>query len=67
MVLVVFAAGATACAEDGAGSGAVASGPDLSALIAIGAASTPATGPVPGDFGSRYIGAPVAFWFWAPY
>lgn len=20
-----------------------------------------------GDFGSRYIGAPVAFWFWAPY
>jgi hypothetical protein len=20
-----------------------------------------------GDFGSRYVGAPVAFWFWAPY
>ena len=19
------------------------------------------------DFGSRYFGAPVAFWFWAPY
>jgi len=20
-----------------------------------------------GDFGSRYVGSPVAFWFWAPY
>jgi len=19
------------------------------------------------DFGSRYVGSPVAFWFWAPY
>ena len=30
-----------------------------------------ATGPqgdeAQGDFGSRYIGSPVAFWFWAPY
>lgn len=22
---------------------------------------------LPGDFGSRYNGSPVAFWFWAPY
>ncbi|NBP52819.1 MAG: hypothetical protein EBU67_00705 [Actinobacteria bacterium] len=33
------------------------------------AVSTTTAAPVSpaGDFGSRYNGAPVAFWFWAPY
>lgn len=30
--------------------------------------ATPETvAPPSGDFGSRYNGSPVAFWFWAPY
>ena len=30
-------------------------------------ATTPETTDPGGDFGSRYVGSPVAFWFWAPY
>ena len=29
--------------------------------------TTPDTTDPGGDFGSRYVGSPVAFWFWAPY
>ena len=32
-----------------------------------GTTSTPDTTSSAGDFGSRYVGSPVAFWFWAPY
>ena len=32
-----------------------------------GSTTTPDTTAAAGDFGSRYVGSPVAFWFWAPY
>jgi len=70
-VLVAFAIGATACAESAAEPGTVESDVVTSAAATSGvtatdAASSPET-TAPGDFGSRYNGSPVAFWFWAPY
>ena len=44
------------CASDGSNVGDAQAGTEAGSVVA------PA-----GDFGSRYIGAPVAFWFWAPY
>ena len=44
-------------------------GPD-SSIGSAGSASSiasPSTTVEEIDFGSRYVGAPVAFWFWAPY
>jgi hypothetical protein len=38
------------------------------ATVAVSSAATETSSTVlAGDFGSRYVGAPVAFWFWAPY
>ena len=65
-VLVAFAIGASACAESGAESGAVESVAGTSTVVASVVASSSETTAL-GDFGSRYSGAPVAFWFWAPY
>lgn len=53
--------GLAACAESGAQT--------LTTDVAIGdtVAEASSTTAATGDFGSRYVGAPVAFWFWAPY
>lgn len=60
---------ASACAEGDAESVPETSPATTSAAPVAGPDSTAATTStsVPGDFGSRYNGAPVAFWFWAPY
>lgn len=63
--LVAFVMAVSACAESSAD-------PGNSAAITTTAATAsepvaPTTTVVPGDFGSRYNGSPVAFWFWAPY
>ena len=48
-------------------------GPDASSAPSTASGASPATGaqgtttPAPADFGSAYVGQPVAFWFWAPY
>ena len=53
---------AAACAEGDAESIVAESSVNVSSE-APGTSSTVETG----DFGSRYVGSPVAFWFWAPY
>jgi len=59
---------ASACADGDAESVPEASPATTSAAPVAGPDSTAATATsVPGDFGSRYNGSPVAFWFWAPY
>jgi len=58
----------SACAEGDAESVPEASAVTMSTVPDSGPDSTATTSTtVPGDFGSRYIGSPVAFWFWAPY
>jgi hypothetical protein len=59
---------ASACAEGDAESVPETSPVTTSAAPVAGPDSTAASATsVPDDFGSRYNGAPVAFWFWAPY
>lgn len=62
------------CAEDAApteeDAAAAATAPATDVASTTDPASQPttnATAPAEADFGSRYNGAPVAFWFWAPY
>lgn len=62
------------CAEDAAptegGPAAAATVPATDVASTTDPASQPTTNetaPAAADFGSRYVGAPVAFWFWAPY
>ena len=63
--LVAFVMAVSACAESSAdpGNSAVVMTTVTEASAPVGATTTV----VPGDFGSRYNGSPVAFWFWAPY
>ena len=55
---------ASACAEGDAESVPAAV---VGTTTATDSTADPATTAAPGDFGSRYNGSPVAFWFWAPY
>ena len=54
----------SACAESDVAESAVPTSLESTAA-STDASST--TSQAPGDFGSRFIGEPVAFWFWAPY
>jgi len=60
-VVAVVAMALAGCAADQASPSALAPSEVTSA-----ASSNQPTAPV-GDFGSHYVGTPVAFWFWAPY
>lgn len=61
LCLAALLVGTAACAESGAES------LDTTASTSVsGAVESSSTTPA-GDFGSRYVGSPVAFWFWAPY
>jgi hypothetical protein len=53
---------AAACAEGDAESIV----PESSVAVSSAAPETSTTVEA-ADFGSRYVGSPVAFWFWAPY
>lgn len=61
---------AAGCAEDAtqpSDAAVVATSVDSSATSTTPAATPETVTPPSGDFGSRYNGSPVAFWFWAPY
>ena len=65
-VALIVGLGLAGCADDGA---QVTDDAAAQTVPAGGSLSTATTGTTAtsGDFGSRYVGAPVAFWFWAPY
>lgn len=63
---------AASCAESDAGSTIPGSSIPGSSVIESASSGSSAAADTsstvePGDFGSRYNGSPVAFWFWAPY
>lgn len=58
---------AASCAESDAGSTIPESSVIESASSGSSAAADTSSTVEPGDFGSRYNGSPIAFWFWAPY
>ncbi|MBU3704828.1 MAG: hypothetical protein FGM42_10745 [Ilumatobacteraceae bacterium] len=72
-VALLACALAAGCAEDAtqpSDAAVVATSADASASTVDSTTPTvtPETvAPPSGDFGSRYNGSPVAFWFWAPY
>lgn len=67
VAVVVACLLATGCAEESTETSEAA----VATTIEMSASDVPATtaesATPSGDFGSRYNGAPVAFWFWAPY
>lgn len=73
-VALVVCLAMAGCAEDAAptkeDAAAAATAPATDVASTTDPAAQPttnATAPAEADFGSRYNGAPVAFWFWAPY
>ena len=53
----------SACAESDVAESAV----PTSVESTVESTDASSTTELSGDFGSRFIGEPVAFWFWAPY
>jgi len=73
VVLAVAAVTAVGCGEDAAPVDNEAVAQSVVPADSVPAPSDTSTASVvtttapAGDFGSRYVGSPVAFWFWAPY
>lgn len=63
---VVVAFATVGCAEDTTTVNDQATADTVVVADSASAATTDTTNAA-ADFGSRYVGSPVAFWFWAPY
>jgi PBP1b-binding outer membrane lipoprotein LpoB len=68
LVAAALALVAVGCAEDATPIDAPSEG-QAAPIVTTPATDVAATASTaaPADFGSRYNGSPVAFWFWAPY
>ena len=57
----------SACAESDVAESAVPTSVESTVESTAESTDASSTTELSGDFGSRFIGEPVAFWFWAPY
>lgn len=64
LFVVAFAAVLAGCGSDVSNSQII---PVDTQADGVSVSTTPGTSAPSRDFGSRFIGQPVAFWFWAPY
>ena len=66
LLFVTAALGLAACAQDSAEPATPIAAVGVTTTVASAATDTTVETAVT-DLGSKYVGSPAAFWFWAPY
>ena len=66
LLFVTAALGLAACAQDSAEPVTPIAAVGVTTTVSVAATASTVDTAVT-DLGSKYVGSPVAFWFWAPY